>query len=537
MFKFYDDELHNLILVADKNIREIISYTSNYDFHPPLQYILNKISLEVFGLNEFLLALPSIIFTLLTMILSSRLLYKITKSFSWSVVSGILMLLHPLVFLWGKSIRWYPIWTFLTILSIYLFISIWNSERIRKNNAKFIVLAVIVAISFYTNYQTLVVIASIILTSLTLDKKEGTWIHTKQTFNVIGIALFFSLPYLITFLSHFEGFFSRKGIYEEFTGTSPLITGIYFLYSVVFGQSLFPWNVSFIIFFIFGSAAFIAGITFYNKLKKEIGEAKTVKTNVGQSILKIQIFRQVVYITVFLIILSFVYSLIAGINAARGLIVLPMLLVLILSTFGHYIYNNYKYSVTFKKVFYLFFLFAISILFLWLIGSYNVISKQHLHKNGLAIPLQEILRIIESEKTITDSDLAIITTDFVLTYYLMNEGELKVLSPYSNELMKLFVNKKEAESGNMDRIIFIDSYPGSLMPLKSELDNYKAKLFKAGEIIFGPINLAYDSDYRMKKRFFPSSEIGEWRYKIFILEPKASWDTLSLKKINDFKVY
>ncbi len=77
MFRFYDDELHNLILVANKSVSEIIAYLSNYDYHPPLQYLVNKLFLQVFGLNELWLKMPSIVFMVCSIVICSILVLQI----------------------------------------------------------------------------------------------------------------------------------------------------------------------------------------------------------------------------------------------------------------------------------------------------------------------------------------------------------------------------------------------------------------------------------------------------------------------------
>jgi len=537
MFQFYDDELHNLILVADKNLKEIIVYTSIYDFHPPVQYILNKFFLELFGLNEFWLSLPSVFFTLLTVIISGNLVYKITKSFSWSAASGIIMLLHPLVFLWGKSVRWYPFWTFLTLLSVYLFISLWNNDTKRKWLIKLTSLIIITAISLYTNYQTILLMIATILTALILDKKEQTWNRTKQTLIVVTGTLILFVPYITTFISHAKNFLVRKGIYDEYIGTSPVISGSYFLYSVLFGQSLFPWNCSFIIFFVTCLIALIGGIIFYFKERQEnINEIDSIP-NHKHFFLSNNLVKTVFYLTVILFVLSLLYSFLAGINISRGFMVLPILLIIISVSFGHHLFKKSKIKGKTNKTIYWASIFAVSILILWMIGSYNVITRKHLHKSGLIIPVNEITGIIKSYEKENRDNITVITTDFVLSYYLMKDTQLHILSPYSKELEILPGIKNETSLGDHNQIIFIRSYPGALTPLNTELNNYKDYLFGKGQIRSEPINIAYDSDYEFKDKFFPASGIEKWRYRIFMLTPKISWDVNFLKKISNFRVH
>src|SRR4030065_1782754 len=154
MFRFYDDELQNLILVAQRNVQEIISYTANYDYHPPLQYLFNKIFLELFGLNEFLLRLPSIILIIIAVILCSHLVFRTTGAIKLSLLCVLITITNPLILLWGASLRWYPLWTFLAILSSYLVTTL----SIDANNKKRIILKSLLiftlTLALYTNYQS-----------------------------------------------------------------------------------------------------------------------------------------------------------------------------------------------------------------------------------------------------------------------------------------------------------------------------------------------------------------------------------------------
>ena len=94
-------------------VLEIIAYLSTYDYHPPLQYLVNKIFLQLFGLNEFWLKMPSILFILGSILICSLLVLRLTGSFKAGFLSGIISIINPLVLLWGTSLRWYPLWTFL----------------------------------------------------------------------------------------------------------------------------------------------------------------------------------------------------------------------------------------------------------------------------------------------------------------------------------------------------------------------------------------------------------------------------------------
>ena len=247
MFTFYDDELHNLILISGRDIREIISYTSTYDYHPPLQYLVNKLFLNLFGPNELLLALPSLIFILASVIICGRIVYGITRSIKVSIAASAVILINPLILLWGSSIRWYPLWTFLTILSLYFLINHWRSTIPEKKFLYIVVSIFIFALSLYTNYLTIVFLFTGLIAAVMLDAREKSWNRTKMAVTLIlGVFLLF-IPYLTTFIYHLNNFLFRKEMFADYTGTAPLISGAYFLFTSLFGQSIYPWQITFIV--------------------------------------------------------------------------------------------------------------------------------------------------------------------------------------------------------------------------------------------------------------------------------------------------
>ena len=513
MFRFYDDELHNLVLVASKSLAEIISYISVYDYHPPLQYILNKFFYEIFGLNEYLLSIPSIIFILTTIYLGSRLVFKFTGSKKWSFVSVFLMFIHPLIFLWGKSIRWYPFWTFLIILSIYLLVNLWTTSAKNKRMWYIAALIITLSISLYTNYQTVLFLAGIQIAAFVIDRRDKIWTRSSQTLIITaGVFLVFT-PYIPTALNHLENFFIRKSIYSEYISTSPLISAGYFLYSIIFGQSIFPWDPLFIIILSIALIGIVTSIFYFIQIN--------AKSKLITAIFKDDKFRTICVLSVILLIIFTAYGSISGLSSARGSLFLSILIVVSLVSFTSSIQKIYILNAMPRKIFHYFSITSFLIVIIWMIASVNVITGQHLHKSGLSIPVDAIIN--EVNKTNDDTNLSIITTDFVLTYYLM-KANYNVLSPYSENLSRLLNERSAVHADSTGSLIFIQSYPGSLLPVKQKLENYRKKLFDKASDISHPIKLGYDPDYRMKLKFYSSAGIEKYRYTIFKLKPKDKWD-------------
>ena len=193
----------------------------------------------------------------------------------------------------------------------------------------------------------------------------------------------------------------------------------------------------------------------------------------------------------------------------RGLIFLPMLLIVAGAASTHYLYSKYKIKSEIKPIHYSLIVAFSSLILLWIIGSYNVFTKQHLHKTGLAIPVTQIITEIDNQENNTGLQAAIITTDLILTFYLLRDNKTKLLSPYADELLKLFPKKKLIPVSVDDNLIFIKNTPGALLPIKNKLDSYADYLINTGSLFSGPIKFGYDPDYLMKRKFFPSAGIEE----------------------------
>ena len=437
MFRFYDDELHNLILVSDKNFKEIIDYTSNYDFHPPLQYLINKNILQLFGLNEFLLSLPSIVFILISIILAGRLVHNMTGSIKYSLASGIIIALNPLILLWGSSIRWYPLWTLLAVISIYSVVKLFSQKIKGSGIILKSSLIITLTLSLYTNYQTIILMASFIITAIIMDLKDkkNKYYHLKLLAPVIACVIILFIPYMNIFQNHLLTFFQRKEIYSGYSGTSSFLSGSYFLFSILFGNSIYPWDIRFVILLLIVLAAGLGTIIYY-----KTHYSYSLKTYIQSSLTeeKIKSLYTLRFITIALFLLFLIQSVVSGTAQPRGLLILPILFVIIIAVSFYHSKRTHD-----RKLFYLISSAVLSFFLIWLIGSYNVIAKKSLHKAGLMDPVKELTTLIENITKHEMNNCIVITYDPVLTYYLAKSERYKsltVFSPYIKESCKLLVS-------------------------------------------------------------------------------------------------
>jgi uncharacterized membrane protein len=535
MFRFYDDELHNLILVANKSIKEIISYTANYDYHPPLQYLFNKIFLEIFGLNEFLLKLPSIILVIIAVILCSHLVFKVTGSVKLGLLCGIITLTNPLILLWGASIRWYPLWTFLAVFSIYLATILYSNSYIRKRIILQCILIFTLALALYTNYQTIILIAGIIITAFILDLKAGRkeFKNLKIILPVlIGVIILF-LPYLNVFLNHIETFFYRKEIYSDYSINSAILAGCYFIFSILFGNSIYPWDIRFIVLISITIIALTGSIFYYQN------HSSRIKFTIPKSILyqeKKNLLFLLTLISAILIILFLLQSIITGSFLSRSFLIFSFLLPILIII---YLYHLIK--IKYKKFLFLLMITIVSFFLIWSISSYNVLTRQSLHKSGLMDPVEEVTSFIKNSIELNEPNSTIITYDPVLTYYLIKTnslGSTVILSPYVSATKNLFssvspqINYYYADFDSSSTLIYIKSYPGSLIPLKDKIDILEEYIFQNGLLMEKRVKFGYDSDSYIKRKFFPSLGFIDWRFTINQFYPRSYWDKDALEEIS-----
>lgn len=535
MFRFYDDELQNLILVAHRDVREIISYTANYDYHPPLQYLFNKIFLELFGLNEFLLRLPSIILIIIAVILCSHLVFRTTGAIKLSLLYVLITITNPLILLWGASLRWYPLWTFLAVLSIYLVSILY----INANNGKRIIvqslLIFALTLALYTNYQTIILIAGFVIAAFILDLKAGhkEFAILKRILPVlIGVIILF-LPYLNIFLNHIGTFFQRKEIYSDYSINSPILAGCYFIFSILFGNSIYPWDIRFIVLISITVIA-LAGSIFYYK-----NHSSRIKITIPKSILyqekKSLLFLSSLISTI-LFILFLLQSIITGSFLSRGFLIFSFLLPILII-----VYLSHLLKIKDKKFLSLIMVTIVSFFLLWSMSSYNVLARQSLHKSGLMDPVEEVTSFVNKIIELKKTNYIVITFDPVLTYNLTKTnllGSTVILSPYISATKNLFSsvspqnNNHNADFDSSSTLIYIQSYPGSLIPLKDRIDILKEYIFQNGLQIEKPVKFGYDSDSDIKRKFFPSLGIIDWRFTIYQFYPRSYWDRDALEEIS-----
>ena len=119
-FEFWIDEAFTGILMR-LPVKEFIQIVK-YDAHPPLFNVFLRIWSTFFGTGEFFLRLPSLIFGILTILLSYILVKKALGKTS-GLICALLISINPFLISYSTEARSYSFYGFITLLTFYLLIN------------------------------------------------------------------------------------------------------------------------------------------------------------------------------------------------------------------------------------------------------------------------------------------------------------------------------------------------------------------------------------------------------------------------------
>ena len=545
---YFDDEWFNLKLIANLPFPDLLNFLSKNDIHPPLSYILNQAVYQLFGPGEFLMTLPSLLFTGLTAALIGLLVHRITGNKAASVFALIFSVIHSNFQLFGWSIRWYPLWNLLTIAAIYLALDIWN-RRSEKTLLKSILLTVVLSAAVYTNYQTFFLVFAITLLSalkFISNRKRASFAPIKNfifTLSAAIIALLTIIPWMTSLIQQLSNFSENNQFLQTtyYKTLSSLFYGLYSIFTSIIGASIYPWNTSFILI----AASSLAGLIICSAMllfrSKHAGIPDRHPGN-SSSILHDRFFQDILIISGILLILLTGNAVATHSHKARGLLPLSSLAVAITSvllagTIGAIKQRGWK-CLNFWQVTQVFAVFFIA--GSWVMGSWNIIEKKHLHKMAFADPVPEIIKIIGHVIDTSENPVVLITTHPALTFYSLWEnlnGKLTIVSPLTDSAPHFI---RDASSQNRGlilppapfEVILIDSYLGSYLPQKVLVDGVYEMIKANGERLAPSRRLYRDYDYNYKQKLFPRSDLRRWR---FIIDTYLISDKLDIEILRDFK--
>ena len=202
--------------------------------HPPLYFALLS-SWLFFGGGEFSLRLLSVLFAVIVIPLT-YLMGRCFFSEKASLLGSFFVALSPLLLIYDREVRMYPLFVLLSTASILLFV-----RALRENNNRYWAgYTICTILNTYTHYHAFLVIASMWVFFL-LSWRTYKALGKKFLISQAAVALAFSL-WVPLFLAHVDTFVVHKGapIFPSFLGF--WIKPVYLLFSFSLGQTVLPWN-------------------------------------------------------------------------------------------------------------------------------------------------------------------------------------------------------------------------------------------------------------------------------------------------------
>ena len=180
-FEFWVDEAFTGILMR-LPVREFLQIV-RHDAHPPLFNVFLRIWSTFFGTGEFFLRLPSLIFGILTVLLS-YILVKKSLGKTFGLICALLMAINPFLIGYSVEARSYSFYGFITLLTFYLLI--------QRKNVLFVISS---ALLLFTHYIALLYVIPMLVFFMyqNFNKKS-----LSNTFKKCAPAIFVFIVLIIT---------------------------------------------------------------------------------------------------------------------------------------------------------------------------------------------------------------------------------------------------------------------------------------------------------------------------------------------------
>ncbi len=472
---FFDDELYTLKICAAP-WSEFLTSLKVIDIHPPLSYSLLKIWFFLFGTNLFTSQLFSLICIALGLYAYLRAWSRQFPQIKWLFF---LMVIHPLLILWGGSARYYPFFFFITNLGILYFVNIMNKDYSVKNLIIYIFVTILGIYSENTYF--LMFIPQCLMISGRMFITRG--IKERQFFRRFAIGL---LVLVISYVPWLQ--FACNSLFSNYLVRPEkphlLVNLAFILYGSFLGQSIMPYQLGVVL-----PAAVVLGFLFF------FGARKMYADDRSKFLLWAGLSGGILLLTMQIRLLAMRHFLMIS-----GLVLLPVL---------YFISSVRKKPVKF--------ILFMAVLAVYLYGDVNILLKRNLHKGGLADPIPAIAQAFAQKISADNKSLGIYYSG-VLDYYLKEHGLKNGRYFYfeaeqeSNckELTAIF-NQKPV------RIVYVWNYYGHYPPA-TQLERQITAFLGRDYILVSQDNFIEDLRLAKIGKFIPIDISNPRKYRYIIQE-------------------
>ncbi len=200
--------------------------------HGPLPFYILHFWSKVFGLSEFWMRMPSVIFGVLT----CYLIYKITVELTdkrTGLIAAAIAALSPFLILYDQTARWYSLFMLASTSSVYFFMSYMKTNRIYP----LLMFSISTLALLHTESIALFIILFEVLTAVFYFKKWTS--KLTATFSVLSLLC---VPWALALASSFHrvtpGNFAERGV-----AGGVLYKLGYLFYSFTVGQTISPFDL------------------------------------------------------------------------------------------------------------------------------------------------------------------------------------------------------------------------------------------------------------------------------------------------------
>ncbi len=246
------DELFTINILSQHNLSDIITKGNIQDVHPPLYHFLLYIFVSLFGVSELTIKIPSIIFSMFS-VLGIYILAAKVYNRNAAIVSTLVMLSIPEFIFISQRARGYALLLCLSIYTMIFMVNIINNKSTRLSTILYIIFSTLL---IYTHYYGLLLLFVELLFPLFLFNKN----LTKRILIIATIIFVLYLPWIK---------------YVPISNISSVDYGKYTLFRffewIVFGELSNKYNLIYVCLF-FISIIFILYDIIVQKYKKKIIE-------------------------------------------------------------------------------------------------------------------------------------------------------------------------------------------------------------------------------------------------------------------------
>jgi hypothetical protein len=463
----YDDELYSLGLARLPSLARVWQAAVTNDVHPPLHYVYAWLWLRAPLPVEWAAKASGLFACLVALALVERTLRSIGWSVRRSLLASSIAAVHPNLMLWGSAFRWYPLWSCLNVALCAAALAWWRKPNLRSSS----LLVLCAALASLTNYASLITgFALLLVGGFWLPRcsaDERLW--RLRSLALVSVAL---LALLALYWPCLHVHLQNIGTQVEHTSRTKALA--YALFAILLGQSVWPWQWAWT-----GVGALGLCLALL-RVQRTWRSERALFSVAGAALCAVSLFAFALATTKARNLLG--YSMCAGV-VCGALLERP---------------RDW--------------LWLAPLLGFWLYADVNVLRRQSLHKAGLQDPIALVSE--EVVRTAQAPDTLIALTNNVIGYYVSQRlGSTRMCTVYDLAAQGGPASGCPKDLGHFSKVLFIDSYLGSLMAKAQEHAELERVLAShAVESELG--HYGYDADFEQKNRWFPGAGLRPWRHRL-----------------------